>query len=248
MPAHQTEPCVCLPWDSEFFGVRIGRVNETRLRADTAVHVQAWAKENEIDCLYFLAEMDDVETVIHAKRAGFMLHDIRVLLEAKRSSPRYRPVYDGNEITLRDAEPGDVPALRRIASSVHTDTRFYHDPNFANEKCDELYATWIEKCCANEYQTVLVALWNGRPAGYFAYFVDPDSICAHIDLVGVDPAYHGKGIGSVLASHAMDRIDQSRAQTVRVVTQGRNMAAQGLYQRFGFTTVAMHLWYHWWRD
>jgi len=31
-----------------------------------------------------------------------------------------------------------------------------------------------------------------------------------------------------------------------VVTQGRNLAAQRLYQRNGFVTASLQLWYHRW--
>jgi ribosomal protein S18 acetylase RimI-like enzyme len=35
---------------------------------------------------------------------------------------------------------------------------------------------------------------------------------------------------------------------VSVVTQGRNVAAQRLYQRAGFVTASTQLWYHRWLD
>jgi RimJ/RimL family protein N-acetyltransferase len=37
-------------------------------------------------------------------------------------------------------------------------------------------------------------------------------------------------------------------KTVHVVTQGRNTRAQRLYQRCGFVTRSMELWYHRWFD
>jgi dTDP-4-amino-4,6-dideoxy-D-galactose acyltransferase len=40
------------------------------------------------------------------------------------------------------------------------------------------------------------------------------------------------------AQHGCDR--------VQVVTQGRNLAAQRLYQRAGFLTADLKLWYHKW--
>ena len=39
---------------------------------------------------------------------------------------------------------------------------------------------------------------------------------------------------------------QQHAKRVTVVTQGRNLAAQRLYQGNGFVTASLQLWYHRW--
>ena len=40
-----SDPCRLLGWDSEFFGLRIGRVEGHRLDAGRAQAVAAWAEE-----------------------------------------------------------------------------------------------------------------------------------------------------------------------------------------------------------
>jgi ribosomal protein S18 acetylase RimI-like enzyme len=45
---------------------------------------------------------------------------------------------------------------------------------------------------------------------------------------------------------ALDWFAQQQVDTVTVVTQGRNIAAQALYQRRGFITQSQQLWYHKW--
>jgi hypothetical protein len=42
-------------------------------------------------------------------------------------------------------------------------------------------------------------------------------------------------------------LEDRGAATVSVVTQGRNVRAQRIYQQFGMRTRSLELWYHrWW--
>ncbi|HSN68965.1 MAG TPA: GNAT family N-acetyltransferase, partial [Thermoanaerobaculia bacterium] len=54
------------------------------------------------------------------------------------------------------------------------------------------------------------------------------------------------GYGGVLIAAAVDFLGSEGATIVRVATQGRNEAAQRTYQRAGFVTDSIRLWYHWW--
>ncbi len=46
-----TAPCTYLDWDSDFFGVRIARVNASRLSEETVAPILAWCAAQAIDCL-----------------------------------------------------------------------------------------------------------------------------------------------------------------------------------------------------
>src|SRR2546430_992396 len=72
------EPCRYREWDSRFFEQRIGEVISHRLSCEGAAGVLAWCTERAIDCLYFLADADDAETVRTAEANGFCLVDVRV--------------------------------------------------------------------------------------------------------------------------------------------------------------------------
>ena len=47
-----SEPCEMLPWDSEFFGLRIARVRGEMLSDELARNVNAWCAEHRVRCLY----------------------------------------------------------------------------------------------------------------------------------------------------------------------------------------------------
>jgi dTDP-4-amino-4,6-dideoxy-D-galactose acyltransferase len=167
---------------------------------------------------------------------------------------------------VRAAVERDIPALRRIAAASHHDSRFYSDPHFARPRCDELYATWIENSCrAGQATAVLVADLPGYtegPAGYITcQLVDlappPDraprkaeggSHADHgqIGLFAVAPGAQGRGVGGLLIAGARRWFAARGVWRLSVVTQGRNVRAQRIYQRHGLLTRSVELWYHKW--
>ena len=80
------ELCEFLPWDTEFFGERIGRARIHRMNVHTANTILEWCAAQSIRCLYFLADSDDPETVRVAEDHAFHLMDIRVTSEHKMRS------------------------------------------------------------------------------------------------------------------------------------------------------------------
>lgn len=270
----KTPPCEILAWDSEFFGRRVGRVRGGRLDPERLAAIEAWLQAEAIDCLYFLADADDPATAVLAEEAGFRLVDVRVTLERETAALILPEI----SAAIRPACPEDVPALRRIAAASHHDSRFYADPHFDRGRCDELYATWIEKSVKEAKDlrdskdgkdgkdAVLVAEVEGRPAGYISCLMSSPPLpgvggalpegteggqggeVGEIGLLAVDAAAQGRGLGGALVDAALRWFVERRAVRIRVVTQGRNTRAQRLYQAHGLLTRSIGLWFHRWPD
>jgi dTDP-4-amino-4,6-dideoxy-D-galactose acyltransferase len=237
-------PCHRLEWDSRFFGHRIARVTTSRFDHDLVARILAWCDSHAIECLYFLADSADAATVRLAEDHRFRLVDVRLTLG--------RPLADGVEAggtatgaLIRPAGPTDVPALRAIARVSHRDSRFYHDGTFTAAQCDALYETWIEKSCSGYADAVLVAELDGRPVGYVSCHRREAGV-GQIGLFAVAPETRGKGLGGCLLTHALRWFAAQGLREATVVTQGRNVSAQQLYQRGGFLTRSVKLWYHRW--
>ncbi len=235
-------PCRLLEWDSHFFGARIGRVEPSRLDATQVAGILAWASSESIDCLYYLADARDRESAHAAEAAGFRLVDARVTRERvlkgveETSDPELGPV--------RDEE---IDALCAIARRNHLDSRFYCDPRFPDERCDELYATWMRNSCAGEADAVLVARQGGRPVGYVTCELDEQD-GGGIGLVGVDPDTRRRGLGSRLVGGALGWFATHGRARVHIVNQGRNVAIARVLERLGFRTRSVEHWYHLWLD
>ena len=240
--------CEFLSWDTEFFGRRIARVCGNTLDEESASSIDAWSVENQIEALYFLARADDPNTIQTAERSGFGLADLRMTyqLAAIERQELVAPQSSARS-SIRNAVPGDVAALRAIARTAHSDTRFFNDPHFDREKAGELYETWIELECRGRAGQVLVAVAEAKQAiGYLSCHLDRTNSTGSIGLLGVSKNFQRRGIGIGLVQAGLDWFLAQGMQQVTVVTQANNLAAQRLYQRCGFLTQNVQLWYHKW--
>ena len=107
------------------------------------------------------------------------------------------PWHSPGPLTIRRANEADLEVLRPLARTSHRSTRFYFDGGFPVDRCDELYARWIERALAEPERELLVAEVDGAPAGYHALRL-PGADPARADLIALDPAHRGRGIGRAL--------------------------------------------------
>jgi dTDP-4-amino-4,6-dideoxy-D-galactose acyltransferase len=241
--AEQDGLCRYLDWDSEFFGFGVAAVKGVRFTPESITEIVPWCEAHQVRCLSFLADSTDLEKVWLAENNGFHLVDLRLTLVNEHMAVDAGKWDD----TVRPARPADIEPLKEIAGASHHDSRFYSDPGFPKGRADELYRTWIEKSCRGYADAVLVAEHEGRPAGYISCHLDSPNT-GRIGLLAVGPSAQGKGVGSKLVNGVLLWFVEKGVQRVTVVTQGRNVVAQHLYQRCGFTTYSVQLWYHRWID
>lgn len=236
--------CQYLDWDSNFFGVRIARLTTSRLTDEIIDNTRQWCTANHIDCLYFLADAADAATIRLAEDNHFRFVDIRMTFE----KPITNDLAAKERMTkskIRQVIPEDIPALRQIAKTSYRGTRFYNDTKFLTDLSDTLYETWIEKSCNGYADAVFVAEIHGEPAGYIScHLSDPST--GQIGLIAVDEKRRGLQLGQELITEALHWFAAQDITNVTVVTQGQNHLALRLYQRCGFLTSSVQLWYHRW--
>ncbi|MBI5365227.1 MAG: GNAT family N-acetyltransferase [Planctomycetes bacterium] len=232
-----------LEWDTQFFGARIASLSAPATGLDDAALRAAddWCRAERVDCLYLRSDADDVTTLRAAGELGFRFVDVRITLDCELAK---LPTPSAHE-TIRSARAEDVPALRAMAAYNHANTRFYADGRFARARCDELYATWIEKSVNGWAERVLVPDEGAGALGYLSIHLRPEHT-AEIGLVGLAREAQGRGLGKQLVESAIAWMRAKGCARATVVTQGRNIAAQRLYQAAGFRTCAMELWHHRW--
>ena len=246
MSGKPSDPCELLEWDTAFFGFRIARARERLLDEPRAAEIDAWCRRNQVCCIYFLACPDCADSTRVAEQHDFRLVDIRMTLERDPAVPPQAELGRTFAGEIRSARPADMPALQQIARVSHTDTRFFQDPHFAKDRSAALYETWIKVSLEGYAHAVLVAELEGCPAGYISCHLESTLHEGRIGLLGVSGETRGQGVGASLVSRALAWFCDQGVRRVLVATQGRNVRAQRLYQRCGFVTSTVDLWYHKW--
>lgn len=226
----RSERAELLAWDTEFWGLPVSKGEHSKAIDD-------WAFQNTRGCLCLLIPASDVEDAHRAERNGARLVDVRVKFD--------RITAIGGPSHARPFRPDEVDALASIARTAFRGvTRFYADPHFEDERCDDLYETWLRSSCEGWAQQVLTTSDRDGPLGFITLHVDgPD---ASIGLIAVAERARGKGLGVSLTRAAIDRAASAGATKISVVTQGRNVAAQRTFQHAGFQTCEVGLWFHSW--
>jgi len=232
--------CEYLEWDSRHFGLRIARVRSSMPAAHDPSAIADWRRAEAIDCLYYLVPLAQSDGIRLAEDLGFRLIDVRITLER----PADGALGPGSPVT-RPYRRDDLPRLVHLARTLHEDSRFFVDTSFPQSGSRALFETWMRRACSEPSYQVLVADAEGAPAGYVVCQRHSDGI-GQIQLVGVDQSARRRGLGRALVDEAVAYFARHGLERVRVVTQGRNLAALRLYESRGFLTLAQEVWYHWW--
>lgn len=234
-----------LSWDSEFFGFPVAFLSCLHLNPAIVRFVFDFCRAHAIKLLEYQCDCHDRQSVLLAEKHGFNFADIRMTFERDLSAtfPAAR-FPDG--FSLDTGSEADIPRLMEIADGLYLHSRYFFDTNFCRDKVRIFYQDWVRKAVTGSFDDQIFVLRDpSGPAG-FCTIKYGDGGAARIRLVGLDPAFAGKNLGQVLLTGTLQQLVGRDVRYAQVVTQGRNYAAQRLYQRCGFITRKTELWYHKW--
>jgi ribosomal protein S18 acetylase RimI-like enzyme len=234
-------PGSVLPWDSEFFGFRIGRLKSPRLTAGSLRAVLAWAAAERLRCAYFFAEPDCPVTLTLAQEGGFKFVEVRMELSVALAAPTRAQT----PAAFRPAVAADLPAIEALSRAAHHDTRFFKDANFPADRAADLYAEWIRRDFRVHRIFVVPGVADGI-AGYITCQADAAPDVGRIGLVAVAEAERRRGLGRVLVEGALHWFHRTGCKEARVVTHAANVPAQRVYQSLGFRTAETSATFHRW--
>lgn len=234
----------CLPWDSSHFGFQIARAKVRYLDSDAFRGLEAACREQDIECLYFLADSDDQSTIEILLAGGYVFVDVRITFSGRSSDVPMTPPAD--DVSFRIGKELDLEALLPIAASGFTQSRFFVDHRFGSAKASLMYQIWLENSLLpDSTAAVVVAEMTGRAVGFVTCHLQKTGE-ANIGLVGVSDSARGLGCAGGMLGYTANWLSERGIEDLSVVTQGRNVSAQRLYQRCGMLTRSVELWFHKW--
>ena len=236
-----------LPWDSSHFGLRIARATCRQVDLEACSVLVGQCREARVDCLYFLVDAAEQDTVFALQAHAFDFVDIRLTLSARFETPPAMPSLDG--VSFRLGDQRDLEQLLPVAGASFVQSRFYVDGRFGHDKATRMFHIWLTNSFADDSEAAaVVAELDGAAVGFVTCHLRKRVGEGNIGLVGVAGAARGLGCAGGMIQYAARWFASQGVDRLKVVTQGRNVAAQRLYQRNGFVTRSVELWFHKWFD
>jgi dTDP-4-amino-4,6-dideoxy-D-galactose acyltransferase len=244
----ESESIKLLDWDTDFFGFPVAQITSNRLSCNELDYVDEFCRENKVRLLNFKCDAHHRPSVLAAEEYDFHLADVRM---------SYRQKLDVQSLIKPDLPVGmffrrgtkdDVAFLRYIITDLYTHSRYYFDTNFPRDRVQEFYRNWIEKAVYGEFDDLVWVISNSHQPQALCSIAYGDERQARIGLFGVNPSVTGQGLGGCLIRSVLATLAECDFEEISVVTQGRNYAAQRLYQRAGFLIDQIEIYYHRWFD
>jgi len=147
------------------------------------------------------------------------------------SRARHEPV----NVTVREAEPGDVSAVQRVARRAW---RAAYGDTLDAETIDRAMGEWYGDATVSDRISrasglFLVAATDDRVGGYVdASLRDGDAV---VGALNVDPDWWREGVGGRLLDRAVATLDDRGAERVRARALADNDVGRSFYESRGFT-------------
>ena len=225
-----------LQWDSDFFGLRIGRA-DLQTKAD-AEQLQLQHKE--------LKQQFDLLYVFDANAVGFAADGARLVDEKILYSKPCEPRQQYADVSFyQGATPSDD--LYRLALVSGGYSRFKLDERLPKGSYERLYNRWIENACPKEGTNKQILLFkDAHDVARGMITIDHQGELGHIGLVAVDTDVQHQGIGGKIMSTLDGYLFERGIKTLEVPTQKANTDACRWYEKNGFVAKAKTPIYHWW--
>lgn len=185
-----------------------------------------------VDLVWWVVEPDDILDRI-AATLGWPIH--RRLLQMRRHLPAERPV----EITTRAFRPGDDDeAWIAVNNRAFAD----HDEQGA-WTLDDLRQRQAEAWFDAEGFRVLDGDGGILGSCWTKVHADLDPPEGEIYVIGVDPAAHGRGLGTQLTLAGLDHLARAGLGIGMLYVDADNTAAVAMYERLGFEVARTDIAY-----
>lgn len=234
-----------LDWDSGFFGFKVARILPERLQAAELQAVLAELERADVTLAYWACHPDDQGSQQAALLSGGFLADRKVTYCIDAETMRERAVAATGSPVERYLDEVTTPELEELALQAGIYSRFRVDPRMPRDKFEGLYRLWIRNSVNGRIaDQVLVARETGKIVGMVT--VGRKGERADIGLVAVDASMRGRNLGGALVQSAQQWALENGFKIAQVVTQGENLAACRLYEKWGYQVDSVRNIYHFW--
>ena len=253
--ANQLRALACwrlLPWESQILDQPSGSIGglwsegdyvEQCNRLETVL--KACIVDADAHGVHFLSTRlpEGALAALHAVEAvGFRI--IESFLTFSRKTVGEIPFERGSNFHIRLAQPDEMEMVASIAYRAFESFRLRVDPQIPETRARHSRREWVRNGFKGRAEAIYVAEMEDFPVGFVLLRSKTDAgKTGEIELIAVEPRFHGRGIGKALVAEAI-RHYQGETSEIHVGTQAKNLQAIQLYTRMGFSIVRSEFSFH----
>lgn len=215
-----------LEWDSEFFGIKIGKLEVDRQISQEELREIA----QDYNLVYLFSEVEQAEIPENE------LLDIKVNSILDYSHQNLR----SNQNISKVVEPRHESALNQLVVQNGLHSRFYLDEEL-RPKYDAMYLKWGKNCLNTNTNHTWFYEEDNKLLGFITVTKDDRN---QIELCTVNPAFRSQGIARKLWLHAFEELSKTGPIRFNLCYQAKNKIAKTFYESLGFSEVEKWFVYH----
>lgn len=232
-----------LEWDSNFFGIKICRIDvESHEDIILVPSLMDSLKSESYDLIYvfvndYQLHFDDELLT----KYGGCLVDEKVIYSKYLCSDQI--AIDENIESWKDGM--DIEKLYKLSIQSGAFSRYCTDSKIGYENFIRLYHLWIDNSIAREIaDDIFVYQIDQSICGFVTVTYTLDKVV--IGLIAVDESYRGRNIGSSLISYVEKEASYRMIKTLDVATQKINKQACSFYVKNSMQVKRIINIYHFW--
>ena len=231
-----------LPWDSEFFGFPIAKVELTHRSPADLASIEAEARDAGFACLYGSLDPIDAQPSVIVQGQGWRFVDAAIMYSLHPREPEL-PCPPG--ISLRLGTPEDLPELAPMVALLAPWSRFAVDPRFGQDTGRRVQSAWIERAATGatgDFERVVAGDdVDGALVAFISRARNPEPV---IDTIGTAAV----GAGAARALVGVSRSWAGDGPLLGGPIAARNVTASRFVQTLGYRATWTRYLYHRWLD
>jgi hypothetical protein len=229
-----------LTWDSEFFGVEIGRIALDDLTGDDLLAVDEEARDRGIVCLYGQLDPEPPQTTYLVQTYGWRFVEANLMIKVRHDTAA--DVVSPPEVTARFGTADDLPVLFDAVPILANWSRYAVDPRFGADAARRLHEAWLERATRTDSGwRLVVAEDQSGIIGFSTQVMSPEPL---IDFIGTTRI--GSGAPYACVEFAREMIGARSLLGGPIAA--RNVTAMRFVERAGYRYESARYQYHRWLD
>jgi hypothetical protein len=231
-----------LEWDSDFFGVPIGRVCLDGATPKVLASIDEEARDLDLECLYGTvdaSEPNESTTAYQVQRFGHRLVEVAQLFR-RPAGPFVPPKPSAAKV--RRGTVDDAPLLEGAIALLAPWSRYGADPRFGVDAARRLHRAWVERAARDTDERLLAIVED--ESGVVGVSTNVWSPIPRVDFMGVTKP--GSGAAQALMVALIDWAGED--ETEAGPCAARNIAVLRYLESCGFRISRVQYLFHRWLD